>query len=77
MRNMILSEMEIWIYNPGYKGHQPSKSYPAVGIPMLPTEVLCDSILVIFNECSNEPYITSISETEYLWRRIAHPANFG
>ena len=35
---------------------------------VLPTEVLCDSILVIFNEWSNEPYITNISEAEYLWR---------
>ena len=44
---------------------------------MLPTEVLCDCILVIFNECSNEPYITSISEAEYLWRLAVHLARFG
>ena len=29
---------------------------------VLPTEVLCDSGLVILTECSNEPYITSFAE---------------
>ena len=44
---------------------------------VLPTEVLCDSILVIFNECYNEPYITGISEAEYLWKMLVIPALSG
>ena len=47
------------------------------GYRVLPTEVLCDSILVIFNEFSNEPYITSISKAEYLWRMLVLPARSG
>ena len=39
---------------------------PLWGFSVLPTEVLCDNILVIMNEYSNEPYIISISEAEYL-----------
>ena len=35
---------------------------PLWGFMVLQTEVFCDSILVIFNECFNEPYTTSIAE---------------
>ena len=70
---MIPTELDIWVYN--FLDIRGTKLQVLMIIPhptplwvfrVLPTEVLCDSILVIFNEFSNEPYITSISEAEYI-----------
>ena len=59
---------------------------PNCVILVLPTEVLCDSVLAILYECSNEPYITSLAgqstsvgstRAEYLWRISVIPAQQG